>query len=129
KNHDEKLEIGYSDTPMPLHFTFDTQQHIESTLTPEQFSKLPNYFDLPDLRQIDDSVVNGDYYETHPGKPGPLALFDAPRVDISLYRLAHYTATSAEHFQNYVLFTNYQFYIDEFIRFAHETLSATDNPD
>jgi AMP nucleosidase len=27
---------------------------------------------------------------------------------------AHYTATSPEHFQNFVLFTNYQFYVDEF---------------
>ena len=38
------------------------------------------------------------------------------RIDYSLHRLSHYTGTSAEHFQNFVLFTNYQFYIDEFVR-------------
>ena len=36
------------------------------------------------------------------------------RVDYSLARLAHYTATDPEHFQNHVLFTNYQFYVAEF---------------
>ena len=41
-----------------------------------------------------------------------LALFTAPRVDYSLHRLRHYTGTAPTHFQNFVLFTNYQFYID-----------------
>jgi len=51
-----------------------------------------------------------------PGEPQPLSLFTAPRVDYSLHRLRHYTGTAPEHFQNFVLFTNYQFYIDEFMR-------------
>jgi len=36
--------------------------------------------------------------------------------------LAHYTATDAEHFQNHVLFTNYQFYVDEFVAYARAAL-------
>ena len=48
----------------------------------------------------------------------PLAPFTAQRIDYSLARLAHYTATSPTHFQNHVLFTNYQFYMDEFVEFA-----------
>ena len=36
--------------------------------------------------------------------------------------LQHYTATSAEYFQKFVLFTNYQFYIDEFCRLSRELL-------
>ncbi len=55
-----------------------------------------------------------------PGEAHPLALFTAPRVDYSLHRLRHYTGTDPEHFQNFVLFTNYQFYIDEFVRLGHE---------
>ena len=35
----------------------------------------------------------------------PLAPFTAQRVDYSLARLSHYTATDAAHFQNHVLFT------------------------
>ena len=71
-------------------------------------------FDLPDLTAMDDRIANGTH-EVAPGAPEPLALFTAPRVDCSLHRLRHYTGTSPEHFQNFVLFTNDQFYIDEFI--------------
>ena len=45
------------------------------------------------------------------------------RVDYSLARLQHYTATSAEYFQKFVLFTNYQFYIDEFCRLSRKLLN------
>jgi len=58
-----------------------------------------------------------------PGEAQPLALFTAPRVDYSLQRLRHYTGTAPEHFQNFVLFTNYQFYIDEFVRLGHEEMA------
>ena len=75
-------------------------------------------FDLPDLAAMDDGIANGTY-EPAPGEAQPLALFTAPRVDYSLHRLRHYTGTAPEHFQNFVLFTNYQFYIDEFVRLGH----------
>ena len=58
------------------------------------------------------------------GEARPLALFTAPRVDYSLHRLRHYTGTDPEHFQNFVLFTNYQFYIDEFVRLGHEAMAG-----
>jgi AMP nucleosidase len=44
-------------------------------------------------------------------------------VDYSLARLSHYTATDAVHFQNHVLFTNYQFYVDEFEAIARAALA------
>ena len=72
-------------------------------------------FDLPDLAAMDDGIANGTH-EPRPGEPQPLALFTAPRIDYSLHRLRHYTGTAPEHFQNFVLFTNYQFYIDEFVK-------------
>src|SRR5690606_3830002 len=77
----------------------------------------------PDLATMDDDIVNGTY-DPAPGEPLPLAPFTAPRVDYSLHRLAHYTATSPEYFQNYVLFTNYQFYIDEFVAYARELMAS-----
>ena len=40
-----------------------------------------------------------------------------------MHRLRHYSGTAPEHFQNFVLFTNYQFYIDEFIRLGHELMA------
>src|SRR5437764_14798500 len=79
-------------------------------------------FDLPNLSLMDDGIANGTY-EPAGGEPWPLALFTAPRVDYSLHRLRHYTGTDPEHFQNFVLFTNYQFYIDEFVRLGHERMA------
>ena len=79
-------------------------------------------FDLPDLYAMDDGIANGTF-EPRSGELRPLALFTAPRVDYSLHRLRHYTATAPEHFQNFVLFTNYQVYIDEFVRLGHALMS------
>jgi len=81
-------------------------------------------FDLPDLGAMDDGIANGTH-EPRRGEAHPLSLFTAPRVDYSLHRLRHYTGTAPEHFQNFVLFTNYQFYIDEFVRLGHETMSSS----
>jgi AMP nucleosidase len=74
---------------------------------------------------MDDGIANGTH-EPGPGEPRPLALFTAPRVDYSLHRLRHYSGTAPEHFQNFVLFTNYQFYIDEFVRIGHELMAEED---
>src|SRR5437868_7112515 len=45
------------------------------------------------------------------------------RYDYPLHRLRHYSGTAPEWFQNFVLFTNYQFYIDEFVRLGHEAMT------
>ncbi len=59
-----------------------------------------------------------------PGKPAPLALFRAARIDYSLHRLLHYTGTGPAHFQNFVIFTNYQFYVDAFVRMGRERVAS-----
>jgi AMP nucleosidase len=84
--------------------------------------RMRDVFDLPDLAAMDDGIANGTY-EARAGEAQPLSLFTAPRVDYSLHRLRHYTGTGPEHFQNYVLFTNYQFYIDEFIALGHAAMA------
>lgn len=43
-----------------------------------------------------------------------LFLFRAERIDLSIDRLQHYTGTSAEDFQRYVLFTNYDMHVEVF---------------
>jgi AMP nucleosidase len=127
RNHpDSELLVGVSDTPIPLHFALGDQFHLEADLTADQIAALPRLFDQPDLANMDDTIPNGTHFPKK-GEPGPLALFTAPRVDLSLQRLKHYTGTSAEHFQKFVVFTNYQFYVDEFIRDCHELMALTDN--
>ncbi|MBK66775.1 MAG: AMP nucleosidase [Rickettsiales bacterium] len=125
-SHKVKIEVGVSDTHIPIHFSLGETIHLEGELTPDRLKYLPEYFDLPDLVYMDDSIANGTFYPKE-GDPNPLALFTAPRVDISLQRLKHYTATKAEHFQGFVLYTNYQFYVDEFIRLGRELMLHTDD--
>ena len=114
QNHSVALEIGVSDTPIPVHFSLAENDHIEGQLKPERRARMPDVFDLPDLMAMDDAIANGDH-DAAPEAARPLALFTAPRVDYSLHRLRHYTGTSPHAFQNFVLLTNYQFYIDEFV--------------
>jgi AMP nucleosidase len=121
-NHQVALEVGTSTQPIPVHFSFAEHDHIEGTLSPQRRQLMRDVFDLPDLTAMDDGIANGTF-EPRPGEAQPLSLFTAPRVDYSLHRLRHYTGTAPEHFQNFVLFTNYQFYIDEFVRLGHEAMA------
>ena len=125
-HHGVKIEVGPSRVPMPLHFSFAEQDHVEGTLTAAQRLQLRDLFDLPDLAAMDDGIANGTH-DPGAGEPLPLALFTAPRVDYSLHRLRHYTGTAPDHFQNFVLFTNYQFYIDEFIALGHREMAREDS--
>jgi AMP nucleosidase len=122
RNHGVALDIGLGTQPIPVHFSLAEDDHLEGTLTPARRLRLRDLFDLPDLAAMDDGIANGTY-EPAPREPHPLALFTAPRVDYSLHRMRHYTGTAPEHFQNFVLFTNYQFYIDEFIRLGHQWMN------
>ena len=129
KNHDISIEVGVSDTPIPLHFALGESFHLERDLGEDRVSELPDYFDVPNLDIMDDEIANGTYMTCPQDHEPPLSLFTAPRVDLSLQRLKHYCGTKPEHFQNYVLFTNYQFYIDEFVEMCQEMMVSTDNPD
>ncbi|CAN5809102.1 AMP nucleosidase [soil metagenome] len=127
KNHAVSLEVGVSAQPIPVHFSFAENDHIEGNLDAGRRLTLRDVFDLPDLATMDDSIANGTH-ETRSGRPHPLSLFTAQRVDYSLHRLRHYTGTAPEHFQNFVLFTNYQFYIDEFVRLGRELMASAPQP-
>jgi AMP nucleosidase len=121
-NHGVGLEVGESQTPMPVHFAFPDGMHLEGQLDAEGLARIGDWFDLPDLATVSDSVANGTF-QPGPDLAMPLSLFSGPRVDYSLHRLRHYSGTSPDAFQNYILFTNYQFYVDEFIRLGQELVS------
>ena len=126
QNHEVELEVGTSTQPIPIHFSFAENDHIEGTMSAARRMLMRDVFDLPDLAAMDDGIANGTY-EASPGQPQPLSLFTAARVDYSLQRLRHYTGTSPQWFQNFVLFTNYQFYIDEFVRLGHQEMADPDS--
>ncbi|EEX08988.1 AMP nucleosidase [Ruegeria lacuscaerulensis ITI-1157] len=125
KNHNQPVTIGPSTTPMPVHFAVAGNPDL---VVPHQGAAgftLRDVFDVPDLTTTNDDIVNG-VHEPKDGV-GPLALFTAQRIDYSLARLAHYTATDPDHFQNHVLFTNYQFYVSEFENYARAQLADPDS--
>ena len=126
ENHGVAVCITVSDTPMPVHFAVANDASITVPQEGAAEFTLRDVFDVPDLSTTNDHIVNG-IHQTPPGGAAPLAPFTAQRVDYSLARLAHYTATDPEHFQNYVLFTNYQFYVSEFEAYGRKMLADPDS--
>ncbi|MEZ2622772.1 AMP nucleosidase [Paenalcaligenes hominis] len=122
KNHGVAVEVGESSQPIPLHFCLGEKEGQKMHYSDSTGHTLRDHFDVPDLAYMDDAIVNGTW-QAKESEALPLAPFTAPRVDYSLHRLRHYTATQPAHFQNYVLFTNYQFYVDEFCEWAKQMLA------
>lgn len=126
ENHGASLEVGESSEPIPVHFAYRRDIGSEAGFfgtPPDQL--LRDFFDTPDLATIDDAIANGAR-QPPLGAPVPLALFRAARVDYSLHRLYHYTGTDPEYFQNFVIFTNYQFYVSAFANLCQERMAAGD---
>ena len=109
---------------MPVHFAVANDPTISVPQQGAAAFSMRDVFDVPDLSNTNDDIVNGTY--TPVDGIAPLAPFTAQRIDYSLARLSHYTATEPHHFQNHVLFTNYQFYVSEFEAYARAQL---DDPD
>ncbi|WP_135447885.1 AMP nucleosidase [Tabrizicola caldifontis] len=122
RNHGVPVQIGVSDTPIPVHFAVGGNPGLSVPQEGVMDFSLRDVFDVPDLATTNDDIVNGTLTRYDDGS-APLAPFTAQRVDYSLARLSHYTATDPTHFQNHVLFTNYQFYVDEFEAYARAALS------
>ncbi len=122
RNHGVPVIVGPSATPIPVHFAVASNPSVSVPQEGVLDFPLRDVFDVPDLATTNDDIVNGTA-KSNPDGSGHLAPFTAQRVDYSLARLAHYTATDPAHFQNHVLFTNYQFYVDEFETFARQMLA------
>ena len=126
ENHGVAVEVGESEEPIPIHFAYRHDINVVASAGMRDSSRterpLRDLFDAPDLATMDDAIADGTL-QLPPGAPVPLALFRAARIDYSLHRLYHYTETNPEHFQNFVVFTNYQFYIDAFAAICRERMA------
>ena len=118
RNHGKPVLVGRSGTRIPVTFVGDSTL---ADLPRERIESLAGRFALPDLSRIDDSIANGTFT---PDPDRPLSLFPAERTDLSLMRLSHYTGTEPGHFQRFVLFTNYQRYVDEFVAYGKARVAA-----
>ena len=117
-HHQVPVVVGASERRIPLPFVLEASM---ADTTEVQVRAMQTRFALPDLSVMDDSIANGTF-RPGPGEPKPLSLFSAERIDFSLQRLAHYTATAPRHFQRFVLLTNYQRYVEEFRDYARRQM-------
>ena len=117
-----QIEVGLSQHEIPYPYVIDGSS---LSLDRSMSAGLPRYFPTTELSQIGDETADGLF---HPGEFYPLSHFDARRVDFSLARLRHYTGTPVEHFQSFVLFTNYTRYVDEFVRWGCQQILDPESP-
>jgi AMP nucleosidase len=118
-----RIDVGASGQEIP--YPFVTEAGDEFIHRDLSVSELARYFPTPMLAYVGDEIADGTWHFEE-GKPRPLALFDAVRVDYSLRRLLHYTGTDWHTLQPWILFTNYQRYVDQFVDWAMTELARPD---
>jgi AMP nucleosidase len=116
-----EIEVGTSTQEIPYPYVLEPTEKIARVGVTA--SELAQHFPTPHLSTVGDEVADGQW-ECEVGEPRPLALFDGARVDFSLRRLVHYTGSDWRHVQRWILLTNYHRYIDKFVRWGLEQLSA-----
>ncbi|KAG1440573.1 hypothetical protein G6F57_018976 [Rhizopus arrhizus] len=72
QNHRVAVEVGESDSPIPLHFAFPEGAYVEGEHLEALKRPLRDLFDVPDLAVTDDAIVNGSWRGKE-GEPKPLA--------------------------------------------------------
>jgi len=119
-----EVSVGRSNQEIPFPYVLDGAQAAAADVSAAEIAR---WFPTTELASIGDEVADG-LWLAPTGGPRPLALFDGLRTDFSLARLAHYTGAPVQHVQPYLLFTNYQRYVDEFVRHAVAELKREGSP-
>ncbi len=123
-DYDVEYRIGPSDQDIPYSYVLDGAGDLD--MNKASPSELAELFPYADLVSVGDELADGEMEPD--GLTLPLSLFDAPRTDYSLFRLRHYTGTPFEDFQQFILFTNYHRYVDEFVKWAVDEVQKDDSP-
>lgn len=116
-DYDIAFEVTRSDQEIPFPYVIDASSGL-GTIRPQELAR---HFPSTELAAIGDELADGIEI-SGTDETIPLALFDGLRTDFSLARLAHYTGTDTQHFQRFILFTNYHRYVDEFVAWAGQQL-------
>jgi AMP nucleosidase len=120
-----EVEIDRSSQEIPYPYVLDAS--IDLNQADVRSEDIARFFPTTDLAFIGDEIADG-VWNPAMEESRPLALFDGLRTDFSLARLKHYTGAPAEHVQQFILFTNYHRYVDEFVRWGIEQLGQADSP-
>ena len=124
EDFDIEMSVGRSKQEIPFPYVLDPADMAKADVGSAEIAR---HFPTTELANIGDEIADGLWIAAE-DQPRPLALFDGLRTDFSLARLAHYTGTPAEHTQQFILFTNYHRYVDEFVRWGCEQLRAPGSP-
>ena len=120
-----EITVGRSTQEMPFPYVLDGA--VDIAMADIGSADIARHFPTTELSQIGDEIADG-FWSPALEEARPLALFDGLRTDFSLARLTHYTGAPAEHVQQYILFTNYHRYVDEFVRWGCEQLKVPGSP-
>lgn len=123
RDYDVTISVGRSASEIPYAYVIENSGIEVGNIGTAELSR---FFPSNELVHIGDEIADG-VWNLAGQHSRPLALFDGPRTDFSLARLKHYTGTPPEHFQHFVLFTNYVRYVDEFVGVAIDTLRRKDS--
>jgi AMP nucleosidase len=119
------VEVRVSDQEIPYPYVLDRGDELAHSDTSP--AELARHFPTPLLSAVGDEVADG-LWTSEEGQALPLALFDAVRVDYSLRRLLHYTGSDWRNIQPWILLTNYQRYVDQFVRWGLDELADATSP-
>lgn len=120
-----RIDVRVSDQEIPYPFVTEVgDEFVHGNLS---VAELARHFPTPLLASVGDEIADG-LWQFEKGRPRPLALFDAVRVDFSLRRLTHYTGTNWRTIQPWILLTNYQRYVDQFVDWSLAELHRPDSP-
>ncbi len=117
---DVQIEVGRSTQEIPFPYVLDGA--VDIAMADVGSADIARHFPTTELAFIGDEIADGLWTPDEGARP--LALFDGLRTDFSLARLTHYTGAPAEDTQQYILFTNYHRYVDEFVRWGCEQIKA-----
>ena len=114
--------VGISNRRMPLPFVI---QESTADLRPDRIAALQATFLCPNER--DRRFDRERHLPAGAGRAQAAGAVRPDRVDYSLERLEHYTATSPQHVQRFILLTNYQRYVDHFVDYARRQIAEGDS--
>ena len=119
ERHDVEFVVGESLERIPLPYAVSDLGDTERVIA--HLDALDEFI-MPNLQRINDDIPNGLYSDRYAIQP--LSLFTGERIDFSIHRLEHYTSTTIEHFQNFIIFTNYQRYVDAFLAYGIDVMKT-----
>ncbi|GAB3082795.1 AMP nucleosidase [Corynebacterium aquatimens] len=121
-NYDCEIEVGYSDTRIPPEYIDGVEGLSEVRRSVSSAASIPR----PTLDEVHDAIVDGDWDVFHAAEK-PLFHFGPQRFDIACARIQHYTGITVDTVQKFILFTNYDMHVREFVAFGIEQLLNDDS--